>query len=442
MDQQKVKQFFKIVSRCIAYSLLILLFATCKKEVVSEKISYSGIKYYQCGNSDKVNKVEKTTDGGFIFCGSTGSDSNRLDAFMMKVNAAGEQEWYHTYGGIYFDEFEHAIQCSDGGYIAVGTTNSIGEGIVFDNLQKEDYIVKTNSQGIMEWQKSYFVSTCSMEYVKEITKNEYLMVGQYSAGNRNIAMQKLDYTGNLKEYKYFPAQDSVPPLRDRKSWNEFANFIGTTADGSIFIGGVMDRSNRLVEVQKHITFMMKLDKSRFDSVSFFYTYPDYMREYFYWLGTNFQRVPIVKIINTNDGYYIGTYLELPGTKMVMQLLKTDLTGKLIWQKQYSGLGNAMFYDMLLHSDGSLLLAGSSTSDVMNFGFLEAFENTKAMVLKVDPNGNELWTSYVGGDENATIAKSIKANGDQFIIAGLTSLSSSGVDKMLTYKINAYGKLAL
>jgi len=442
MDKNSVNQLFRKALRFLTYSLVIVAFSTCKKEIVSEELSYSGIRYYKGGNTDKVNKIEKTADGGFIYCGYTGNDTNKADAFMMKVDANGNKEWYQTYGGIYYDAFKHSIQCSDGGYIAVGTTNSIGEGIVLNSLMKTDFVVKTNSKGLIEWQKSYFVSSCSMEYVKELTKDEYLMVGNYRGGNRNVAMQKLDRFGNIREFKYFTSPDSFPPLRDRNSWNEFANFIGTSNDGSLIIGGTMDRSNRLVEVQKHITFMMKMDKSRFDSISFFYSYPDHIREYFYWLGTNYQRVPSVKIINAKDGYYIGTYLELIGSKMVMQLMKTDFTGKLIWQKQYQGLGNALLYDMQLNSDGSLLLAGCSSNGVMNFGFLEVFENTKAMLLKVDPNGNELWTNYTGGDENATIAKCIKlSNNGDYVIAGLTSLSRSGVDKMMTYKIDMNGKLS-
>ena len=107
----------KVYCYCSCYCLLFLLFTTCKKEINADKNSPSSIKYFKGGLNDKVKKVEKTMDGGFIYCGLTG-DSSNYDVFMMKVDADRNRQWYHTYGGCFYDEFKHAIQCAVGEYIS------------------------------------------------------------------------------------------------------------------------------------------------------------------------------------------------------------------------------------------------------------------------------------------------------------------------------------
>lgn len=73
--------------------------------------------------------IQPTSDGGFIIAGSTGSsDDNDSGAWIAKLDADGLIEWQKKYNGSGYDAARSIQQTSDGGYIAAGVTDSIGEG--------------------------------------------------------------------------------------------------------------------------------------------------------------------------------------------------------------------------------------------------------------------------------------------------------------------------
>ena len=70
------------------------------------------------------------------------------------------------------------------------------------------------------------------------------------------------------------------------------------------------------------------------------------------------------------------------------LLRTDATGEILWEKTYGGEGYDAGQSISETSDGNLLIAGATTS----FGA----QGMDAYVLKVDRDGNELWSKTYGG----------------------------------------------
>ena len=98
--------------------------------------------------SDIPEHIEQTKDGGYIIAGSR-YDGGFLsfDGFVSKINPEGEMVWMKYIGGNGREELFSVKQTSDGGYIACGFTTS---DTIFSFGQM--YIVKMDSLGEEEWQ--------------------------------------------------------------------------------------------------------------------------------------------------------------------------------------------------------------------------------------------------------------------------------------------------
>lgn len=106
-------------------------------------------KTYGGGFFEAANCVQQTTDDGYALLGTTYSfGDGGADFWLVKTDAAGNEQWNKTYGGT-ADDFGFSLVETEGGYALVGSTSSFGEG-VYDFL-----MVKTDQLGDILWNKTY-----------------------------------------------------------------------------------------------------------------------------------------------------------------------------------------------------------------------------------------------------------------------------------------------
>ncbi len=115
-----------------------------------------------------MNSLQQTSDGGYILGGASGSaisgDKSEAcwgiwDYWIIKTDASGIKQWDEDLGGTdWEDVFGSIIQTQDHGYLACGTSYSPISGDKTEaNLGLEQsWIVKTDSSGIKEWDKTIF----------------------------------------------------------------------------------------------------------------------------------------------------------------------------------------------------------------------------------------------------------------------------------------------
>lgn len=73
---------------------------------------------------------------------------------MTAFSQAPPIVWKSLNGGNDNDNARRVVQTTDGGYIAAGET-TFNDTIVYSHGGREMFIVKTNSLGILEWQKNF-----------------------------------------------------------------------------------------------------------------------------------------------------------------------------------------------------------------------------------------------------------------------------------------------
>lgn len=151
---------------------------------------------------DFGNMVKPTKDGGFIIAGFTGSyGSGGNDGWLIKTNANGITTWSKTFGDSGIQELEAVIQTSDSGYAAIGINYTAG------TQYYDMYLVRTNSNGDSLWTKN--IGGGSFEIgnsIQQTADGGFIIGGQtYSYGNLDgdFYMVKTDANGNVQWQKTY-----------------------------------------------------------------------------------------------------------------------------------------------------------------------------------------------------------------------------------------------
>lgn len=421
--------------------IISLTFFSCKKEIESVANSNTSINFFTGNYNDKVNAVEITNDGGFIYCGYTNNGINNTDAFLLKVNALGKQEWYQKYGGKNYDAFQHVINTSEGNFVAVGCTNSHNDS----NYVLNPYTIKTNASGNIKWSSIVSNLISKLNYVTEISPNTYLTTGGTNDRSFYLVNLKIkekndtsrEISGLFYNFK------NISPFLVNRDYLKIPTCLTKLSNNESMVSGVMSFSDNPSEVRKMVTFIMKISNDSLYPV-WLQPYYDLSRE-----GSSFNGIyyspqtkySVVKVIPLNDGYLLGTFTENALGILQLQIIKTTLDGFKIWSKVYSGLGNAYLTNMVENKDGSILLIGASSKEPVNINFPDGFLNLKCMLLKIDKDGNEIWTNYFGSENNVNIPYHVQQQNDGgWLVACKNANLETGFDKMYVVKIDKNGKL--
>jgi hypothetical protein len=146
--------------------------------------------------NDGANSVAKTSDGGYIIVGSTDSfGAGASDAWLIKIDAFGVEEWNNTYGGPENDRAESVVVTSEGDYVIAGSTRSFGAGA------SDAWLIKTDENGVKEWNQTYGgVNTEGAGDLFRTSDGGYVMAGEtrsYGAGDMDWWLVRTDGSGNL-----------------------------------------------------------------------------------------------------------------------------------------------------------------------------------------------------------------------------------------------------
>jgi uncharacterized delta-60 repeat protein len=149
---------------------------------------------YGSSGPDFGYDVQITSDGGFVVVGYYTS-SGDTNAIIVKTNSSGNVQWYRVLGGTQTDVFYSVAQTSDGGFIATGRTHSFGSG------NADVFLARFNSSGTLQWSKTYGGSQWDhASSIQQTSDGGYVMLGRtrsFTAGNFDFFLIKTDALGNI-----------------------------------------------------------------------------------------------------------------------------------------------------------------------------------------------------------------------------------------------------
>lgn len=181
----------------------------------------------------KENSLMKTSDGGYIFIGYTESDNGDIslnhggyDAWLVKINSIGEIEFEKTYGGSENDFGRKIIETNMNYSISVQVGSSDGDFNASGNWvvqidENKDILWKTNLHGM----NSGFISTTTFNEIIALntSENEFLI-------------SKLDFSGNV-------IMDNSVSFQSVSSKQPSAVKIMQTSEGGFIVIGTLGNGN-------------------------------------------------------------------------------------------------------------------------------------------------------------------------------------------------------
>jgi hypothetical protein len=175
--------------------------------------------------------IQETDDGGYIVTGEIDIAPRDWDVLLMKTDSVGTVEWQKIFRfGEYGDNAYAIRQTDDGGYILAGRVETSFSGVEADFL-----VIKTDSNGNMEWNKTYGGAKWEWTQSNDILFTDdggYIFLGEtdsFGAGSRDIWLFKTDASGNMEWNKTFGGPK-----------HEMGGGLAFTDDGGLIITGTYD----------------------------------------------------------------------------------------------------------------------------------------------------------------------------------------------------------
>jgi len=315
--------------------------------------------------------IKFTNDGGTIVAGYTDSKNGDVspqpnrdywDLWMLKLDRCGSIQWEKSLGGTGYESARDVEQTADGGYIVLGETNSTdGDVIAGYGGTKDIWLLKFSAAGTVEWQKRIGGNGLDIGNRIKITSDGGYLIAATSSSNDG------DIKGNHSTSSY---TDGV--------------LIKVNAGGAVqwskCFGG--SKNEELLDIQ------------------------------------------IINGKTFASGYANSTDGDIPSSQKNYDvwLLALDANGNKIFSKVYGGSQNDVAYSMTKGADGSLTMAGYTTSTDGDVSGARGSQDY--WVINVSQAGKLNWQKVLGGTD-ADYASTIITDKDNGYIIGGISYSSDG-----------------
>ncbi|GAA4275307.1 hypothetical protein [Aquimarina mytili] len=171
---------------------------------------------------DRAFSLVQTQDGGYFITGfldvtASGGEGNDNrsstqrhgvgEFWGIKLDASGEKEWRRYFGGTNNDRSYDAVQTQDGGFLMIGSSESVDFDVTNSKGSYDFWAVKINAEGTKLWQKSYGGSEIDVGYaIADSGDGKFLIVGDSRSadgditkakGNADLWVIQIDGNGNL-----------------------------------------------------------------------------------------------------------------------------------------------------------------------------------------------------------------------------------------------------
>ena len=312
---------------------------------------------------------------GYLLGGSTAGLSLNdydYDYLVARIDENGNQAWLSTYGGESNDFLSTITAAPDNNFLLGGTSTSrAGKNKTEKNKGYEDFWLLRLADRRIVWDKTIGSHNSDQLRTLLFTPDQSYVAAGTSASGRNP--DKTESSRGGRDYWVTKWQDAVPAT---------ASVVDFRYGGS-----------------QHDNF--------------------------------------TQLIKTGDnGYLLGGYSRSDNTGSKSEtgrggfdywVIKTDATGKELWNKRFGGAKNDYLNSMMQTPDGGYLLGGSSESGVGGDKSGVSRGDRDFWVVKISSTGTKEWDRTFGGSGFEDLRQLRQLASGNYILGGY-SISPAGDDK--------------
>lgn len=376
--------------------------------------------------TDMAYSISATTDGGSIVAGEK-NGSTTPDAWIVKLDSEGGVEWQRTFGGSGHDGAYVIIELVEGGYLFAGYTDSENGDVQGHHGQGDYWVVRLNANGDLLWQKCLGGVNNDVAWgVHQASDGGFLVTGESQSSDGHLTVNnggpdmwllKLDQHGELLWQRPYGGSGIDAGLALIETQDGGIVSVGYTFsdDGDVGSGNQGGSDYWIVKVSAsgELLWERTMGGNSIEIATSLYE-----RESD---GT----LVVVGDASSANGDLTETFGDYDA--WVVTLSANGIPG---WSRSYGGSGADRPRAILAQGD-DLILAGSTSStngDVLNHN-----GNNDAWLLKIDTNGEVLWSSAYGGSASDVCSGAdIRTDGSLIFVgstnsSGWTAPSGGGQD---------------
>lgn len=160
-------------------------------------------KTFGYSGSDFGTHLIQTLDGGYLLVGvldvtASGGLGNRRkqrhaggDYWAIKLDANGNEQWRNYYGGGFTDTPYDVTALEGGGYIIVGSSDSVETDISNNRGSYDFWVIKISDQGKLLWEKNYGGNQIDEAHaIRTDAQGNYFVVGDTRSSDQNVSNNK------------------------------------------------------------------------------------------------------------------------------------------------------------------------------------------------------------------------------------------------------------
>jgi hypothetical protein len=354
-------------------------------------------KSFGGSGNDFLQSVRLTTDGGFILAGVSASkgpneesktDGNKKDKcrggddfWIIKLDAAGNEQWQKTIGGMSQEKLKSVCPTKDGGYILGGSSSS-----------------PKPSSGMER-------------YPEELA--QYGEKKSEAYGNMDYWLVKLDDKGKIVWQKTYGG-----------IYEDELRNIEATNDGGYIIGGYSNspESGNKTDDNKGVGdyWILKLDKE--GSITWQKTIGGNQDDQLYVVHQTYDGNYVVGGNSNSGSSYEKRASNSSGTDF--WVLKLGQEGEILWQETYDIAEVDVLSSLVENKDHTLLIGGFAQGELKQSITTNKKKLEKGtgdyVALKINENGEELWRQSVGSEGEDLLKKVIETRDGGYLLAGTAS----------------------